>query len=43
MALIYTMRTGGDWFVLLMLGTFALWPLMILLAFTVSWFGLLAK
>jgi hypothetical protein len=34
-------RTGGDWPVLWMLGTLAMWPLMVMLAARVSWFGLL--
>lgn len=31
----------GDWFIFWLLGTFALWPLFLLLAWHVSWFGLL--
>lgn len=34
-------RMGGDWLLLWMLGTLAVWPLMVLLGTRVSWFGLL--
>lgn len=34
-------RMGGDWVVLWILGTLAVWPLMMMLTARVSWFGLL--
>jgi hypothetical protein len=32
-------RMGGDWLLLWLLGTLAVWPLMVILGTRVSWFG----